>query len=278
MSKKSKIAGIIALASAPLIMSSVVNAAIIEPKPIIVEDISKSLNLWSLQKGFITPYTSTLGLKIGNFFVLPNSNVKIGNAVISESNGELKVDNATINGNSIKDNSLNGNKIQNGTLSLADLNSNLAQNQSINWRLNSTDLNFDNGTLMVKGANRNVGIGTTYPTNKLDVVGNARVTGTLIAGNIAGKIAGRDIRNVVTADGPAYMILSGRTPRVNGSYTIQFSKIYNTPPIITLTPVGSASEANNPPIAWVVYSGTNSAVIYIKSTSGANINWMAVGR
>ena len=48
----------------------------------------------------------------------------------------------------------------------------------------NTDISFDSNTLYIDAVNNRVGFGTTTPTQKVDIVGSANVSGTLVAGVI----------------------------------------------------------------------------------------------
>lgn len=62
------------------------------------------------------------------------------------------------------------------------------------------NLYLDNGTLTIDATNNNVGIGTTTPTQKLDVTGNVVVSGTLTSGAIVSTGAGNTTLNVSTGN------------------------------------------------------------------------------
>jgi hypothetical protein len=55
-------------------------------------------------------------------------------------------------------------------------------------------LNFDAGTLFLDGTNNRIGIGTATPTEKLDLVGNFKFTGSIMPQNNAG-ISGQFLRS-----------------------------------------------------------------------------------
>src|SRR3989338_3691463 len=85
------------------------------------------------------------------------------------------------------------------------------------------NLTVDSGTLFVDSVNNNVGIGTLSPSEKLVVIGNVNISGTL---NVSGRVSFSNLANCNTVDTDANGVLSCGTDE-GGSSSLSNSTSWN---------------------------------------------------
>ncbi|MFH1371604.1 MAG: hypothetical protein ABII09_10015 [Planctomycetota bacterium] len=124
--------------------------------------------------------------------------------------GKEKIENGAVSEDKIEDGAVTTSKILDGTILFADIGDNGASNgQIMKWNgtawvvdddlLGASDEDWTiSGMDMYSAVAGKVGIGTTSPTEKLDVVGNIRASGTISASNSSEtfKAAANDGRGV----------------------------------------------------------------------------------
>src|SRR3989338_3586467 len=135
------------------------------------------------------------------------------------------------------------------------------------------NLTVDSGTLFVDSVNNNVGIGTLSPSEKLVVIGNVNISGTL---NVSGRVSFPNLANCNTVDTDANGVLSCGTDE-GGSGSLSNSTSWNrtsTNVILANTDDFVGIGTTSPNYLLQVASGTDgrsvnlSNVLYVNGTSG----------
>ena len=137
----------------------------------------------------------------------------------------------------------------------------------------NTNIAFDSDTLYIDSVNNKVGFGTTTPTQKVDIVGSANVSGTLTANSVSvagnttsGNVSTSSLRaNSVSVAGnttsgnvsTSSLSLSGTIPNLVGA------KIKNLFELATISPIAANGTIN--------FDILTQSVLYYTANSTANV-------
>jgi len=125
----------------------------------------------------------------------------------------------------------------------------------------SIDVNA-NGTILLGAYGGNIGVGTTNPTQKLDVVGNASISGTLDLGHASDTTLARGAPGVVTIEGVNIVTTSSTDTLTNKTLS---SVLLGTPQSGTLT------SCTGLPISTGVAGLAANVATFLATPSSANL-------
>ena len=172
--------------------------------------------------------------------------------------------------------------VNGGTIDGATIGASTASSGAFTTLSASDDANFDSGTLFVDASADSVGIGTTSPSAKLDVNGNAAVTGEVTStaslrttGAEAANLTASASLGYIAGDGKGRLLVQGPDASTDGSLRIRLTRsdASNSIAVADFTTTGLAVTGALSATGLITSSTGNSTPAF--TANGATTGWTA---